>query len=244
MTKTEFTAHKLANLGRATTDPRLSHLDVRLLCHLMLSVADGQTGIIRRAQADLAEALRITRRSVQLCRDHLVDFGYLEAIGKRRSGYVSGYKIVTPERRTYVRLAAADHEKANLHSPIGEPTFAYRRTAIRTNTSLSSPLKNLPSDPTDTEPAGLAAPLKALGPLASHEAELRSLLGERFRALAMGQVIELTGDGELVIATPTPTTQKMIRQDCEADLLAFTGAACLKFVIKIPAGTLQMRRMP
>lgn len=59
----------------------------------------------------------------------------------------------------------------------------------------------------------------------------------------MKKLMELTPDGELVIAALTPGIGGMIRRDCEAELLAMTGAACLKTVIRLPTEALQLRRL-
>jgi hypothetical protein len=109
MSTTEFTAQKLASADHAAQDQRLTHLDFRLLW-LFLSAADRKTGLARRKQWKLARALGATVRGVQLSRDRLVRFGYLEPIRKQPDGNVSSYNVLT---------------KANLRSPLkGEPAFA------------------------------------------------------------------------------------------------------------------------
>ncbi|WP_141342501.1 DnaA N-terminal domain-containing protein [Bradyrhizobium sp. USDA 3458] len=112
MNITDFTARKLASADRAAADQRLTHMDFRLLW-LLLSGADRKTGIVRRKQLELARALGVTTRAVQIGRDRLVGCGYLAPIGTTPGGYVSAYNVL-------------GSEKANLHSPSkkGEATFA------------------------------------------------------------------------------------------------------------------------
>jgi len=70
-TKKQITASKLANTDQAVIDQRLTDLDYRLL-GLMVSLADGATGIVKRRQTELAKLLGRARRSIQRCLDHLV----------------------------------------------------------------------------------------------------------------------------------------------------------------------------
>src|SRR4051794_16406647 len=88
----DITAAKLANTDRAVIDPRLTNLDIRVLCWLS-SAINSETGIIRRKQGARARARRIHRRTVQRSRDRLVRLGYLKPIGKRPGGYVSAYNV-------------------------------------------------------------------------------------------------------------------------------------------------------
>ena len=115
-----FTAIKLAALDRAAVDGRLTHLDFRLLYYLA-SAVDQETGIARRKQGVIADALGVTRRAVQLSLDRLSECGYLDIQTKDGGTYANGYVIAA--------------SKANHTSPLkanGTSPFSKKR---RTNTS-------------------------------------------------------------------------------------------------------------
>jgi hypothetical protein len=244
MTNTEFTANKLTAIDWAATDQRLTNLDFRLLW-LMASAADGKTGLARRKQADLAEALHITTRAVQISRDHLVRFDYLEPIGKRPGGNVSGYKVVIPERRTPVRHSEKGEPTFASHKGKGEPvfqegesTFAQRRTAIRTNLSLLSPF-TLPLAPTrETENRGVSPRPDGArpAPLGKLEGELRQRLGGRFDLLSLARLLPTTDTDTVRLSVLTPSQRDQIKQKCEADILAAAGASQIEYVVAITGG--------
>jgi DNA-binding MarR family transcriptional regulator len=66
----EFQKRKFASMDRAVDDNRLTDLDCRLLWKLS-SAADRTTGTVRRKQRDLANALNVSSRAVQLSIDRL-----------------------------------------------------------------------------------------------------------------------------------------------------------------------------
>ena len=271
---TEVTAHKLANIDRAAADQRLTDFSFRLLWWLT-SAANRKTGIVRgRKQSEMASALHVTKRAVQINLGHLYSLGYLEPISQTPGGYVNAYNVLAAEKANLRSPLTVG--KANLRSSFekGEPTFQKGEPPFVHNPLLSHVV---PSDHRETEPGAprlradaLGAPepapeaskrltngqaseakpptpprrLKALGPLADRETELRDRLAERFRVLCMGEVVEQTADGVIVIEVATPNLGNMIRRDCEADLLAITGARELKFTIRIAAEPPPLRRMP
>ena len=166
-TKKQITAHKLANTDQAVIDLRLTDLEFRLLA-LMVKLSDGETGIVRRRQAELAKLLGRTRRSVQRCLDRLIEFKYLDPIGQARKGIVRAYNVLkakdaTPESHVVPAQPEMRHQSrldATPVSPRCDPSFAH--------TSLSTPLKNLPCAGRETGADGPRG-LEGLGPSPDQE---------------------------------------------------------------------------
>ena len=86
-----FTARKLQVVARALNDQRLTHLDFRLFYYLA-DATDSQTGIAKRKQQTIADALGVTRRAVQIGIDRLVMSGYLRRETKSGGTYVNAYR--------------------------------------------------------------------------------------------------------------------------------------------------------
>lgn len=133
-----FTALKLAALDSAASDERLTHFDFRLFYYLA-SASDRETGVARRKQQVIADALGVTRRGVQLSAQRLAEAGYIIVILKDGGSYTHGYKIMVRKENASSsfeevkvnaaspmdrngRTAKAKH--ANERSERGEPPFA------------------------------------------------------------------------------------------------------------------------
>ena len=97
MTRSEFTAHKLANMDYAVTDRRLTRLDF-LVLWIFTSAADWRTGSGRRQQTEVAKLLGCTRRAVRRCLDRLVACNYLDPVGPKPGKYISAYNILGAKR--------------------------------------------------------------------------------------------------------------------------------------------------
>jgi hypothetical protein len=90
---TSFTAQKLAAVGGALVDQRLTHLDFRLFYYLA-DATDSQTQTAKRKQRTIAAALGVTTRAVQIGVDRLVEFGHLATETKDGGTYVNAYRII------------------------------------------------------------------------------------------------------------------------------------------------------
>jgi DnaA N-terminal domain len=235
MNATEFTARKLASADRAAQDQGLTDLDFRLLW-LLLSAADRSTGIVRRKQSNLAQMLGITRRGVQISRDRLVGFGYIEPVGVKPGGYVSSYNVVTSR-------------KANLYSPSekGEPTFASENKKANGGDQKGERLfqKGEPPFAPILPLISLDVPSRAREP--SFPDGLGPLGAELRKRIKPTKFVDwfVRGQAELVSQTPDAVTiavrtkffRDQIRNRFESDILACVpGVARVEFVVR-EAGT-------
>ncbi|WP_168204701.1 hypothetical protein [Tardiphaga sp. vice304] len=109
-----FTALKLAMLDEAAIDERLTHLDFRLFYYLA-SASDRETGIARRKQQVIAEALNVTRRAVQLSAGRLAASEYISVLIKEGGSYTHGY-VIEVDRANASSLF--QNPKANVDSPL------------------------------------------------------------------------------------------------------------------------------
>ena len=239
--KTEFTAYKLASIDAAAADHRLTDLAFRLLW-VLASATDGKTGVTREIkQTELAEVLGCGVRAVQINRDDLVRFGYLEPIGRKPGKYVNRYRILKPK-------------KANVRSPIeenrrkGEPTFAYRRTYVPKGEP--SFVHVLPFNPVfiPSGPSGnteLGAPrlrADALGaPLGHLQEALHERLGdERMRLLAAARLLSV--DAEVIrLQVLTRYQADEIVKHCLSDILDISRAKRIEFEFAIKADPFNAR---
>ncbi len=141
----EFQKRKFAAMDRAVTDGRLTDFDCRLLWKLT-SAADRTTGTVRRKQTDLAYALNVSSRAVQLSIDRLCAYGYIAPKTSNATGsrsYVNAYEIAA---------------KTNLYSYLeSEPGFVSRKK----KTNLRSKEASLGS--AENEPLIVHDPLSSLG---------------------------------------------------------------------------------
>jgi DNA-binding MarR family transcriptional regulator len=134
----EFQNRKFASMDRAVDDNRLTDLDCRLLWKLT-SAADRTTGTVRRKQRDLADALNVSSRAVQLSIDRLSAYGYIAPRTSNATGsrsYVNAYEIA-PKTNRYSHLesepgfvsrkkkANLRSREANLGSEKNEPPFVH-----------------------------------------------------------------------------------------------------------------------
>jgi hypothetical protein len=157
-----FTARKLAAVDRLLVDRRATDLDFRVFWYLV-SAADRETGIARRKQQTIADALGRTRRGVQQSIDRLEAFSYIIVETKEGGTYASGYRIalekaqanlspVSPNANVdssfvttkanasspFVERRRMKHtKKANATAEKGEPSFA---PTLPLNTASVSPL--------------------------------------------------------------------------------------------------------
>jgi hypothetical protein len=115
-----FTARKLAALDRASTEKRVSHLNFRVLYYLA-SAIDRKTGMAKRKQKTIAQALHVVTRTVQLSIDRLRDLGYIISETKENGTYVNAYRVVLAEMND---SSTIENEKANSEPP----SFSKRRT--------------------------------------------------------------------------------------------------------------------
>jgi DNA-binding MarR family transcriptional regulator len=118
----EFQRRKFASMDHAADDNRLTDLDFRLLWKLT-SAADRTTGTVRRKQRDLADALNVSSRAVQLSMGRLSAYGYIAPKTSNATGsrsYVNAYEIA-PKTNRYSHLQSepgfvSRKKKANLRS--------------------------------------------------------------------------------------------------------------------------------
>jgi hypothetical protein len=114
------TALKLAALDSANADMRLTHLDFRFL-YLLASATDRQTGVARRRQQVIADALGVTRRAVQISAERLAEFGYIAIETKDGGSYTNAYRLLNTNA-----ASPSENIKANPRSPFAEK----RRTRV------------------------------------------------------------------------------------------------------------------
>jgi hypothetical protein len=117
-----LTALKLAALDWANVDMRLTHLDFRFL-YLLASAMDRQTGVARRRQQVIADALGVTRRAVQISAERLSEFGYIAIETKDGGSYTNAYRLVLGNTNA---ASPSENTKANPRSPFAEK----RRTRV------------------------------------------------------------------------------------------------------------------
>lgn len=115
-----FTAMKLATLDAAACDERLTHLDFRVLYYIA-SAIDHKTGIARRKQTVIANALCIVTRTVQLCVERLVLAGYITVIVKEGGSNTHGYRIKAIKRNAGSSVVFAN-------TNVASPSEGERRT--------------------------------------------------------------------------------------------------------------------
>jgi hypothetical protein len=264
MTKKQITAHKLANTDQAVEDLDLTPVQFRLLV-LMVKLADGETGIVRRRQTELATKLGIHPRTVQRDRDQLVARGYLRPMGEARKGIVQAYKVFRCQDTAPAPYLAEIRHQRPQHTAPASPTYG----PPTVHTSLLFPI-SLPSADLETEPGGprlravaLGPPSgeetgkglgngaaepepptpKALGPLDQALADLRHQLGEKSKWLVTARVAGLA-DGVLTLSVMTPSDRDKIVRHCETEILEASGASALRFEFAIAVEPPPLRRMP
>ena len=123
----EFQKRKFASMDRAVDDHRLTDLDFRLLWKLT-SAADRTTGTVRRKQRDLADALNVSSRAVQLSIARLSAYGHIAPKTSNATGsrsYVNAYEIA-PKANRYSHIESepgfvSRKKKANLRSREANP---------------------------------------------------------------------------------------------------------------------------
>lgn len=135
-----FTALKFAALDAAAGDERLTHFDFRLFYYLA-SASDRETGVARRKQQVIANALGVTRRGVQLSAERLAEAGYVTVILKDGGSYTHGYKIMVRKENAG---SSFEDVKANAASPMDRK----RRTARAENANEGSEKGEPPFAPT------------------------------------------------------------------------------------------------
>ena len=155
-TKKQITAHKLANTDQAVEDLELTPLQFRLLA-LMVKLADGETGIVRRRQTELARKLGVHPRTMQRDRDQLVERGYLRSIGEARKGIVQAYRGIQGQHTApapYLTDVPVPGS-TNIRSPRPQHTVCPPYIIL----PFYSPSLSLRPSRRDPSPAGLASAL-------------------------------------------------------------------------------------
>jgi hypothetical protein len=212
----DFTALKLAALDCAMVDPRLTHLDFRMYYYLS-SAADRQTQTARRKQQVIANALRVSRRAVQISAERISEFGYIKILTKDGGSYTNGYEIVlqnanegspsenikaNPVSSFAKKRRTRSAKKANENGENGEPPFA----PIFPFNSLEIPKR--PRGPSSTD---------VLGPVGER---IRRAIGDAAYRSWFGSVALLSiADGIVTISAPRPYQRTRIAQDFEIAML-------------------------
>jgi hypothetical protein len=219
-----LTALKLAAVDRLLVDARATDQDFRVFWYLV-SAADRKSGIARRKQQTIADALGRTRRGVQLSLGRLEALGYIIVEIKEGGSYASAYQIVVePDADTFsgtnanVGLSSVcakanassspvekrrmkRSEKANPETKEGEPSFA--------------PI--LPLNHLDIPSCTLAQRKIGLGPAG---AILQRELGiDIFNAWFSKVTIESETEDKLILRAPTKFCASRLTRDFEIEML-------------------------
>ena len=210
-----FTALKLAMLDEAAIDQRLTHFDFRLFFYLA-SASDRETGIARRKQQVIAEALSVTRRAVQLSAGRLAEFEYISVLTKEGGSYTHGYVIEVGQANA---SSPFRNPKANADSPL-----ARKRRTCTVKKANGAPAKGEP-------PFAPILPLRSLdvpltGPMPDAvAASLRKWLGDDiFRSWFAKLTVAGVADGTVTLMAPSTFEAGRIMRDYEKPLIAAWGA--------------------
>jgi hypothetical protein len=101
----QFTAQKLWCVDQVLRDKRATHFDFRL-AYYIASVTDRTTGEARFKQSTAADALDVTRRTIQISSERLKALGHIDISFTPGRTHLNGYRLCL--------------EKANLASPIDD----------------------------------------------------------------------------------------------------------------------------
>jgi hypothetical protein len=220
-----FTAKKLAAVDRLLGDKRATDLDFRVFWYLV-SASDYETGVARRKQQTIADAVGRTRRGVQQSLARLEAFSFIVVETKEGGTYASAYRIVLEQASgdsfSVGTNANVDSSfvstKANANSPFngrrrtrhakkgnaaaekGEPSFA----PILTLNHL-----DIPSRATE-RPDGLGPAGTVLQQDIGHDV---------FRAWFSKVTIESVTEEKLVLRAPSKFFASRLRRDYESAML-------------------------
>ena len=99
----QHTAQKLWCLDQVLRDKRATHFDFRL-AYYIASVTDRATGEARFKQSTAADALDVTRRTIQISSERLKALGHIDISFRPGRTHLNGYRLCL--------------EKANVASPL------------------------------------------------------------------------------------------------------------------------------
>ena len=221
-----FTARKLAAVDRLLVDKRATDLDFRVFWYLV-SAADRETGIARRKQQTIADALGRTRRGVQQSLDRLEAFSYIIVETKEGGTYASGYRIVlgkaNADSSSVNTNANVDSSfvstKANASSPFVERRRMRHAKKANATAEKGEPsfAPILPLNHLDIPSRARTKRLDGLGPAG---AVLQQDLGDDvFRAWFSKVTIESETEEKLVLRAPTKFFASRLLRDFEIKML-------------------------
>jgi hypothetical protein len=211
-----FTALKLAALDWATVDIRLTHQDFRLL-YFLASATDQQTGIARRKQQVIADALGVTRRGVQISAERLAEFGYIAIETKDGGSYTNGYRLVLGNANPG---SPSENTKANPNSPFAEK----RRTRTQKKANGDAKKGEPPFAPI-LPLISLDIPSRARGPSARNGlgppgAVLKQKIGsDKYRSWFKNLRIETESADTITLSAPDKFFADQIQRDFETNIL-------------------------
>lgn len=221
-----FTAQKLAAVDRLLIDKRATDLDFRVFWYLV-SASDRETGIARRKQQTIADALRRTRRGVQQSLDRLAAHAFIIIETKEGGTYANGYRIVL-EKASEDSLSVSTNAnrdssfvrtKANPTSP-----FAGRRRKGHEKKANGAAEKGeppfapiLPLNHLDIPSRAWVGRPKGLGPAGT---VLQQDIGnDVFHAWFSKVTIESETEEKLVLRAPSKFFASRLRRDYEIAML-------------------------
>lgn len=221
-----FTARKLAAVDRLLVDRRATDLDFRVFWYLV-SASDRETGIARRKQQTIADALRRTRRGVQQSLDRLEAFSFIIIEKKEGGTYANGYRIVLEEASgdslSVSTNANGDSSfvstKANAHSPFGE-----RRRTRHAKKANAAAKKGEPSFAPILPLNHLDIPSHARTGLPNGLGQAGTVLqqdigNDAFRAWFGKVTIEAETEEKLVLRAPSKFFASRLQRDYEIAML-------------------------
>jgi hypothetical protein len=230
----QFTAQKLWCVDLVLRDKRATHFDFRL-AYYIASVTDRATGEARFKQSTAAEALDVTRRTIQISSERLKALGHIDISFTPGRTHLNGYRLCLEKANLSSPLdderanpdTPIDDGKANTASPIqeikGESGTQKRRTATHEKANRHSH-QSIPCLIPCLIPKRASAPAiaEALGALgASLERRLGS---DRARSwFGKAAITDVVGD-TLTLELPTRFIADRVRQDFEPDVLACCSA--------------------
>jgi hypothetical protein len=221
-----FTAQKLAAVDRLLVDERATDLDFRVFWYLV-SASDRETGIARRKQQTIADAVGRTRRGVQLSLDRLEAFSFIIIEKKEGGSYANGYRIVL-EKASVNSFSVSTN--ANLDSPFvskkanaSSPLVGKRRTGDTKKANAAAEKGEpsfapiLPLNHLDIPYRGRTRRPNGLGPAG---AALRQDIGnDVFRAWFSKVTVESETEEKLVLRAPSKFFASHLRIHYESAIL-------------------------
>jgi DnaA N-terminal domain len=225
-----FTAQKLWRIDQVLRDKRATDFDFRLAYYIG-SVTDRATGEARFKQSTAAEALDVTRRTIQISSERLKALGHIDISFTPSRTHVNGYRLCLEKANVASPLVGEkasegtpiNDGKANLDSPIpqikGEQQNTKRRISAHEKANRHSH-QSIPClipclIPSRAREPSIADALGSLG------AQLEARLGgDRARSWFGKAVITDVVGNTLTLELPTRFIADRVRSDFEPDLLA------------------------